>query len=238
MEPFQGLSVLEDLRTRDVPTLVVDPRPERTPSSVVLVAGSFDPVTVAHVGIADAAAAVVNADLVVLVYAARTLPKDPSAPPPLLDEGSRIEALRRLAAARARYALGLCSHGLLAEQVEAAVARFPGARISLAVGSDKLVQLLDPSWYEDRDAVLAQMLDRADVHFAVRAGDELAVTRALDSVRDAAWRDRIRRLAAPDDIAGVSSRVFRELFANGEDPRDLVPPEVLPMLPQPPSGGS
>jgi nicotinic acid mononucleotide adenylyltransferase len=238
MTRFPGPDVLDDLRSRAVPTLVVEPDPEHAPVSVVLLAGSFDPVTVAHVAIADAAAATVNADLVLFVYSVRTLPKDPAAPPPLMEEGDRLEALLRLVAARPRYALGLCSHGLLAEQVEAAATRFPGAGLTLAVGSDKLIQLLDPAWYEDPEAALTAMFARSHVHYALRAGDDEAVERALASVGERPWRDRIVPLAAPAEVAGVSSRTIRELFANGEDPRDLVPAEVLPMLPQRSSGGS
>jgi nicotinic acid mononucleotide adenylyltransferase len=238
VEPFPLFSTLEDLRGSDVPTLVVVPEPEREPRSVVLLSGSFDPVTVAHVVIADGAAADRNADLTLFVYSARTLPKDPGAPPPMLGEAERLESLRRLVATRARSAVGLCSHGLLAEQVEAAAKRFPQARLAVAMGSDKLLQILDPAWYDERDPVLALMLERASLLYALRSGDEAAVEDELRSPSNAAFLGRIQGLAVPRDVADVSSRLVRELLANGEDPRDLVPEAVLPVLPQRRSGGS
>ena len=49
------------------------------------------------------------------------------------------------------------------------------AALSVIVGSDKLLQLFDPRWYENRDAVIATLLDRAHVRYGLRAGDEEAV---------------------------------------------------------------
>jgi nicotinic acid mononucleotide adenylyltransferase len=231
-------SKLEDLRASDAPTLVVDPEPEREPRSIVLLSGSFDPVTVAHVAVAEAAAATENADLTVFVYSVQTLPKAPGTPAALLHEADRLESLRRLVSQRSRSVVGLCSHGLLAEQVEAAATRFPSARLAVAVGSDKLLQLLDPAWYDDRDAVLKRMLGRASLLYALRAGDEAAVEEALRDPANMALAARITALPVPSEVADVSSRLVRELLANGEDPRDLVPKEVLPLLPQRRSGGS
>lgn len=232
MEPVPLFSKLEALRARDAPTLVVDPEPDREPRSVVLLSGSFDPVTVAHVVVADAAAAEANADLTVFVYSARTLPKAPGTPAPLLDEAGRLESLRRLVAGRPRTALGLCSHGLLAEQVEAAAGRFPQARLAVAVGSDKLLQVLDPVWYENRDTVLERMLAHASLLYSLRTGDEALLEEALAAADNAAFTERIKALAVPHEVADVSSRLVRELLANGEDPRDLVPEAVLSLLPQ------
>ncbi|MFN2545686.1 MAG: hypothetical protein ABR600_14105 [Actinomycetota bacterium] len=238
MESFQASSALQELRDADVPTLVVHPEVHGEPQVIVLLSGSFDPITVAHLAVADAAAATENAELVLLVYSARTLPKDPGAPEPLLDEEGRLESIRRLAVHRPRYAMGLCSHGLLAEQVAAVAARFPRARIAVAMGSDKLLQVLDPSWYEDRDAVLRGMFVHAELRYALRTGDDGAVEEALAHPSNAAFVARIRALAVPRDVADVSSRMIRELVANGEDPSDLVPEAIRSLLPQRGSGGS
>jgi nicotinic acid mononucleotide adenylyltransferase len=221
-------SLLDRLRREEQPKLVLDPEPQDTPASVALLSGSFDPMTVAHESMAEAAAG--RAGLVALVYSARTLPKDPGAPPPFLDEGVRIETLRRFCGARPGMAVGLCSHGLLADQVRAARLRFAAVELSLVVGSDKVLQILDPRWYDDRDAALEPMLTEAHVLYAVRAGEDEAVRDTLARPENARWRGRFERLPVSREIAAISSREVRELIRAGRDVGALVPEEVREVL--------
>jgi nicotinic acid mononucleotide adenylyltransferase len=159
------------------------------------------------------------------------MPKDPSAPPPHLDERRRIESLRRFCAGREGCAVGFCSHGLLADQVRAARDRFPGAELWAVMGSDKVRQVLDPSWYDDREATLAAMLAAARVLYAVRSGDEGTVERALSLPENVYWKDRFERLPVRSEVAGISSRSVRELVREGRDVSDLVPESILEFLP-------
>lgn len=225
--PWPG-GLPEELRRAEEPTLAVHPEPGPA-GRVALLPGSFDPLTVAHAALADAARRE-GADLVVLLYSVRTLPKEGEVPPPLLSEPQRLAALERFARARSGLAVGLCSHGLLADQAEAAGRRFPSSELWVVVGSDKVLQLFDPRWYEDRDQALGRLFGRAAVRYAVRAGEEGRVEELLARPENARWRDRIRPLAVEPRVASVSSRVVRERLRRGEDVRELVPPEVLPAL--------
>ena len=222
--------MLEDLRARRPPRLEVFPEPGVQPASIGLLAGSFDPITVAHAAMANAAAEQV--ELVVLVYSVRTLPKEPGALPPLLPEEDRVAALERFCQGRRGLAVGVCSHGLLADQADAAADRFPGSRIFLVIGSDKLLQLLDPSWYEDPQTTLDRLFVRAEVLFAMRAGDEEAVAETLRRPENLARRERIARLDVPSAVTAISSRRVRDLLRRGEDVEGLVPEEVRPLLGQ------
>jgi nicotinic acid mononucleotide adenylyltransferase len=199
------------------------------PGRVGLLPGSYDPPTVAHVAMAEAALRD-HVDLVVLVYSVRTLPKEGEAHPPLLDEPERIEALVRVAAAHPGSAAGLASHGLLADQATAAWARFPQAELSLVMGSDKVLQLLDPKWYGDRDATLASLFALARALYAVRSGDERALRETLAAPQNVRWRSRFVPLDVPPHVAAVSSREVRARIRRGEDVRNLVPPEVHALL--------
>jgi cytidyltransferase-like protein len=219
--------VLDELRRSSRPTLVLRPAPATRPDSVALLSGSFDPLTVGHAEMARAAAEL--ADLVVLVYSVRTLPKEGSSAPALLDEGDRVLALERFCTTHG-YTAGFCSHGLLAEQIEAADERFPGAGLSVVIGSDKLLQLFDPRWYDDVDRVLDALFDRASVWFATRAGDEAAVRDALRMPGHARWAARVRQLHMPANVAAVASRDVRDRIARGEDVSDLVPEEFRGLL--------
>jgi nicotinic acid mononucleotide adenylyltransferase len=220
-----GPSSLTDelLRGAERPTLLVSGA-VADPASVALLSGSFDPLTVAHAALAEAASD--RADLVLLVYSVRTLPKEGPAPPPLLSEGDRLRSLEAFARDRPKVLPSLASHGLLAEQAEAARVRFPAARLFLVMGSDKALQLLDPKWYAGRDEVLGRLFGHAEVMYADRSGQEGAVGRALARPENVAWRSRFERLALRPEIAAVASREVRERLARGEDVTWLVPAEV------------
>jgi cytidyltransferase-like protein len=228
MDPAEALRAMRSA-TRPTVRLLGGPPPTGSPR-VALFPGSFDPPTVGHVALAEAAAREV--DLVLLVYATAPLPKGPGASPPLLDEPSRIEALSRLARARPSLMAAVASHGLLVDQVEAVGDALPGSRIVLAVGSDKFLQVLDPAWYEDRDAAMRRLFDRAFLRYAVRGEDEDTVRRVLSDPANARWVGSIGRLDLPGSVAKVSSSLVRERLRRGEPVDRLVPPEVLPLLPR------
>jgi nicotinamide-nucleotide adenylyltransferase len=194
-----------------------------------LVAGSFDPMTVAHAALADALLAD-SADVVMLTYSPRTMPKEGAAAgePPLLPPDRRVASMVAFAEPRARVAVALSSHGLYADQVEAASGAFPGSHLSFALGSDKLVQLTDAGWYGDRDAALHHLFARAELRYAMRAGDQERVRHALRSLDR--WVGRIRPLDVSPAIGGISSTHVRRAVREGSDVRDLVPPEVLPYV--------
>ncbi|MFL5797962.1 MAG: adenylyltransferase/cytidyltransferase family protein [Actinomycetota bacterium] len=224
MDPTQAL---RELGLAERPRLVLwpDDAPAPAAPSVALLAGSFDPVTVAHLALSEAARE--HAALVVALYSARTLPKEPGTPPPLLDERERIETLAAACAGREGLAAGLCSHGLLADQVTAAAGRFPGADLFVVLGSDKLSQLLDPAWYEDRERALASLFSSATVLYATRRGEEELAARAVAEAVALGWGARIRRLDVPPDVASVAARDVRDRARRGDDVSALVPAEAL-----------
>ena len=210
---------------------LLEPQSAGNPRSVGLVPGSFDPVTVAHAALAGA----LGTEVTLLVYSPATLPKqrgpggDPH--PPLLDEEARLASLLAWSDAHPGTAVAVSSHGLLADQAAAAAAVFPRARLLFGVGSDKVLQLFDRRWYEDRDADLDRLFSRAEVVYAVRAGDEDRLQACLkDNVR---WSSRLRPLDLPPEVAGVSSRAVRDAVARGEDVTASVPPEVRPFVQSP-----
>jgi cytidyltransferase-like protein len=214
-------ATLAKLREAVEPTLIVEPDPG-SPSRVALLPGSFDPITVAHVALAEAVSA--WADLVVLIYSARTMDKEEGTEPPLLTEQERIRAVEDVCGSRTRLVLGLCSHGLLVDQVEAARDQLPQAELRLVIGSDKLIQLLDPHWYADAEAALARLFRHAFVMYAIRSGEREAARDALAA--HPRWRDKFLLLDVPPEVAAVSSRAVRSRLREGQNVTDLVPPEV------------
>ena len=193
--------------------------------SAGLVAGSFDPMTVAHAALAEA----LGTDLTLLVWSPATLPKaaGPGGPPspPLLQPEDVLASLLAWCEPRRWARVAVCSHGLLVDQVEAAAASFPGARLVVGLGSDKVFQLLDPRWYEDREGVLGRLFDRSEVAAAPRAGQDMESV-----VRRTPWSDRIRTVRLPAALAEISSRAVREAVRRGEEVSGFVPPEILPFV--------
>ena len=108
----------------------------------------------------------------------------------------------------------------------------PGAELFLAMGSDKVLQLLDPKWYEDRERTLDGLFAEARVLYAARAGDQALVAEALAAPQNRRWRDRFERLEVAPEAAAVSSRMVRELIRKGSEVGHLVPPEVRPFVAQ------
>jgi nicotinic acid mononucleotide adenylyltransferase len=124
--------------------------------------------------------------------------------------------------------VALCSRGLYAEQAEAAREAFPQAEIVFGMGSDKLFQLMDPAWYEDRQTALDELFSVARVAYAVRESDEERVGEVLEQT--SRWAARMEPLALPPVLGGLSSRRVREQIARGADVTDLVPAEVIPFV--------
>jgi hypothetical protein len=112
--------------------------------------GSFNPPTLAHLAIADAARTRCGLDLVELVLSRDALGKDPR---DLVRVTDRAEVLARVAASRPWLAVRVTDDRLLAD-----IAR--GADV-LVCGADKWAQVLDPAWYggstAERDRAVASL---------------------------------------------------------------------------------
>jgi nicotinic acid mononucleotide adenylyltransferase len=221
-------AAIERAREPGPPRLeIVGGPPATNPETVGLVAGSFDPLTKAHEALAEA----LRTDLTLMVWSPATLPKEePSEDrsPPLLEPEARLVAVLAWCLARPNARLAVASHGLLVDQVDGAARAFPDARFVVGVGSDKLRQLFDPAWYEDRDAALKRLFRRAVVAYSVRTADRSSPPPRIEPGEG--WRPRLRRLELPPEVAGLSSSTVREAIRRGQDVSGAVPFEALPFV--------
>jgi hypothetical protein len=128
---------------------------------------------------------------VVLLYADRTLPKELGTEPPMLDDEGRLEALRRLTVTHEGLFAARASHRLLVDQAEAARDRWPRAPPTILLGSDKVLQLFEPAWYEDRDAALDRLFAAANVRYAARVGHRGLVPAIIARPENARFRGHI-----------------------------------------------
>jgi nicotinate-nucleotide adenylyltransferase len=132
--------------------------------------GSFDPPTIAHLAVAEAAVRQAGLDRVDLVLARRTLGKDH------LDPASverRRALLLAVAAGRPWLGVAVTDDRLIVDQAEGYDA--------VIMGADKWAQVVDPAWYGGsraaRDAAVARL---PRVLVAPRAGDRPAGVELLD----------------------------------------------------------
>jgi nicotinic acid mononucleotide adenylyltransferase len=193
------------------PPRIVWPRPVDG-RRVVLLLGAFDPPTRAHVAVLAAAARaddVPGALCLTKVLLAR--PADE-----LVPQRERIALLDAVARAR-RFGLAIANRGTYLDVGRACAQE--GIDASFVIGSDKLAQLADPSFYPDRERGVAATFDELRFLVVPRRGA------AID-------RDDVRVLDAsevfPDDrLVGISSTEVRRRMQEGADVTGLVPPEVV-----------
>jgi nicotinamide-nucleotide adenylyltransferase len=112
--------------------------------------GSFNPPTVAHLAIAEAAMARAGLDGIDLIVSRLALGKEAAAGPSLAD---RLAVLESVAASRPWLAVRLTDKQLVADIVD-------GYEVAI-LGADKWAQINDPAWYGGsvaaRDAAVARL---------------------------------------------------------------------------------
>ena len=184
--------------------------------------GSFNPLTVAHLAIAEAAVAPCGLHRVELVVSRSPIDKE-HVDRPLLEH--RVEVLEAAAASRPWLSVRVTTHRLLADIAEGYDA--------LVMGADKWAQVLDPVYYDGspaaRDAAVARL---PRVVVAPRPPFEPTGVEVLDldgvahisstAVRDGAHTWMAPEAAAFDERTGAWSdpdRYDRWLAEAGATPR-------------------
>ena len=217
--------------------------PERAPEARLLagrvpagarlavLSGSFNPPTRAHVGLARAALADGGAERVLFALAVRTIDKERLVGAPLTE---RCAMLAALVAEEPRFAAVAVNRGLYLEQAIAVDEAFAPADLAFLVGFDKIVQILDPRYYADRELALRRLFGLARFLVAPRDGAGAAELAALFA-RPEQWpyAGRVRFLPLGELAAReqrLSSTLVRRALARGEAVDWAVPAAILPAL--------
>ena len=160
-----------------------DPR-----GDIIVFPGSFNPPTTAHLAMLKQARQftrqqswATHRKRKTLLYAALSkhiVDKERVERPLLLD---RIILLETLLRQRLPHTgIMLFNRGLYVEQAEAVRASFPRVqRLYFLLGFDKIVQILDPRYYENRDASLKRLFSLAQLLVAPRGKDGLDALQSL-----------------------------------------------------------
>lgn len=180
-----------------------------TPGTVGILAGSFNPPTIAHLELAQAASQRVDALICVVP---RAFPhKDYSGA--TLDQ--RIEMLES-AGLQIPYAIAVTERGLFVD-IGRECREFygPKARLAFVCGRDAAERIL--TWDYGRPGVVEEMLREFELLVAPRGGH---------FVPPEEYRDRIHALQVEPGHEEVSSTEVRQRIARGEPWEHLVPGRI------------
>ena len=209
------IAAIADISAPEARAIVL---PREEPSgSVAVVAGSFNPATTAHLSLCDGALRQPDVGVVWLSLAVHTVDKEQVTGGTLED---RLCMLEMLVESRPNVGVVLCNRGLYVEQAEALQRTLAagGQELVFVVGFDKILQILDPRYYTDREASLDRLFGLARFLVAKRgAYGAQALDDLLDQEANRPYRGRIAALTtlpAYHDPA-LSSTSVREAYVQG-----------------------
>jgi nicotinic acid mononucleotide adenylyltransferase len=194
---------------------------------VIVFPGSFNPPTTAHIALLKQTQEFARRQQGSLqLYAAfskLTVDKESVERPLLLD---RVMLLERVLRDRLpRVGIMLFNRGLYVEQAEAVRRSFPRVRrILFLIGFDKIVQILDPRYYEDRDAALDELFCLAEILVAPRGNDgEQELSALLQQPQNERFAHYVHPLPFNPIYRNVSSTHIRQqaVGADSEVPREV-----------------
>jgi nicotinic acid mononucleotide adenylyltransferase len=195
---------------------------------VGLLAGSFNPLTLAHLAMAQAGSEAAELDALVWTMAAVTVDKERVERATLAD---RLAQLAALAEAFPGTRVALANRGLYVDQVRALRAHLArDAEVTVMVGFDKIVQIFDPHYYRDRDAALRELFGEAHLAVAPR-GDagEAELEALLRKPENRPYAGKVTMIPlAPQyrkDSSTEARRVAGERGPRARALRSLLPPE-------------
>ena len=190
--------------------------------------GSFNPLTVAHIKMIEAAQKKYDLDEILLVLARANVDKGVFG----LTLADRLLMLKEYAANRADFSVAACSHGKFIEKIEALKPVYPaGTHFSFIVGYDTFIRLFDPKYYTDLHGALEALFDQCRFIVANRQDyDGNAVRQVMEAPDYRRYAGGIDLIELPDFYADISSTDIRAQIQAGNSVDHLVPSEVQGFL--------
>ena len=230
----QVQALLERLHPDFPPQALVIPGSAHPTGNIIVFTGSFNPPTNAHLAMLEQAERFAHSPALsatgdqrgLLLYAAiskRTTDKENVDRPLLLDRVILLDTLfeQRLPST----GIMLFNRGLYVEQAEAVRSSFPEvSRLFFLLGFDKIMQILDPHYYDDRDAALKSLFSLAELLVAPRGtanADTLTVL--LQQPQNQPFSQYIHSLPLDSAYRDISSSRIRQ---HGVEHSRDIPQEV------------
>lgn len=208
---------------------LIDPCPDMGIKRLGILSGSFNPPTKAHIELAIRARESYRLDRVFFLTSRVTIDKEELEGLALED---RLLLLSRLAGELGWASVAITNRGLYYEQA-VAVRSLMGrqARIFFLVGMDKVEQILDPRYYQDRDEALVSFFIEAQLIAASRgARGEADLRELLQREENQNYADRVYFLTMPAETRELASSAIRAAIARGEPPAGQLPEMVTSFI--------
>src|SRR6266566_2995971 len=183
IQRFKTIQMLLDQLNPQAPSRALVVPDSATPEGKIIVfPGSFNPPTFAHLALLRQAWQFARVHGPMRIYAALSThitDKERVERPLLLD---RINLLETVLRNHVRHTgIMLFNRGLYVEQAEAVHSSFPQvSNLYFLIGFDKIVQIFDPRYYEDRDAALHELFALAELLVAPRGAGAAELAQLLD----------------------------------------------------------
>src|SRR6266699_4958484 len=206
-------ALLDRLDPQAEPQSLIVPGSQVPEGGIIVFPGSFNPPTSAHLAMLKQARHFaqlhgnMEADAEVRKH---IVDKEAVERPLLLD---RIILLDTVLRHHLRHTgIMLFNRGLYVEQAEGVRANFPQVtKLYFLIGFDKIVQILDPHYYEDRDAALHELFALADLLVTPRGSAGPAeLTRLLDQPENRPFARYIHTLPFDPAYREISSTQVRQ----------------------------
>jgi nicotinic acid mononucleotide adenylyltransferase len=203
--------------------LLVSGSPQQPHGNIIVFPGAFNPPTTAHLALLKQAQQYArqqdrqsgsrrnsrNSTYLYAAFSKVTVNKEKLERPLLLD---RVVLLQWLLRRRLPHTgLLLFNRGLYVEQAQALRHSFPVVkRIYFLMGYDKIVQIFDPRYYQDRDAELEALFHEAQLLVAPRGdGDEAALQRLLEQPENRRFARYVHSIPFSPIYRNISSTSIR-----------------------------
>ncbi len=222
------------IRATEAPRIEIITLPARAAETepILLLPGSYNPPTTAHLALAEASLRAVPGASLYLALGTTIINKEHTERATLLD---RLLLLDLIARRTGQIGVLLTNQGLYVEQARAARAAFPQAsELLFVVGFDKIEQIFDARYYQHRDAALKELFSLASFMVAPRANHEAAdIATLLSQPGNQQFQPFVRVLPFPPDYREIASSQIRAVLQNASfdlasSPlAQLLPPEAL-----------
>lgn len=205
---------LADLDPAASPSAFLAPSSEPPRENIVVFPGSFNPPTVAHLALLQQAHRFVRRQIghwqIYAALSKYSINKETVERMTLLDRVALLDGV--LKERRMRVGILLLNKGLYVEQARGIRAAFPQVRrLFFLLGFDKIVQILDPCYYDERDAALYELFRLAHVLVAPRGVDgESALVELLAQPANRPFAQAIRPLPLAERYRAISSSQARQ----------------------------
>ncbi|MGE0827488.1 MAG: hypothetical protein AB7G75_34520 [Candidatus Binatia bacterium] len=227
---FAFHETIENLDGKALPTarLIFSP-PHLHLRHIGILCGSFNPLTLAHTKLAEHARDTFALDSVFFSLAKVTINKEQVTGLSLAD---RLLLLTLYAQQHKQLGVTLANRGLYFEQAQAFRSLFgEQVQLSFLIGMDKLLQIFDPRYYQDRTAALQQLFRSASLIVANRGDmDEQSFTQLFEQPENQPFRSHVQFFTLPAEVTALSATAIRNALSAGNTIHSQVPNETAIFL--------